>query len=368
MPGDYPRYVIEDIDRHGNVRVYFRRAGQPKYRFQSKFPSPEWWAEYHAALIVKPAPAKAKKTAKPGKDTFRALCAAYQASADFQRLNRATKDQRRRVLDSCCLEPITPDSPDIYGDMPMEHFNADAVEVLRDRKMHAPEAANHRLKTLSQLFKWKKIKPNPVRDVERFKTASGGHHTWTQAELAQFVAWHPPGTKAHLALALFYFTGQRISDVARFGPKHIVGDEIIFTQAKNKDRKPVTLVLPLLPELKALLAEIPKSQKTFLISEWGEPFQSVKSFGNKMRDWCDEAGLLHCSAHGIRKAGATTMAEGGATHKQMMAIFGWSNEKQASNYIRKADQKRLAAQSMGLLRPASTVPLLEPPGKWDKKE
>ena len=295
---------------------------------------------------------------KSEKGTFKALCASYQASIEFKLLNEATRSQRRRVLESCCLEPITPESADIFGSIPMEHFSAKHVKVLRDRKAHAMEAANHRLKALSSLFKWAEIAPNPARDVAKFSTASDGHHTWTQAELAQFVDWHPPGTKAHLALALFYFTGQRISDVVRFGPAHVVGDEIIFTQAKNRGRKPVTMNLPIMPELKAALADIPRDQKTFLVTEAGAPF-SVKGFGNKVRDWCDEAGLNHCSAHGIRKAGATTMAENLATHKQMMAIFGWSNEKQASTYIRKADQKRLAARSIDLLRPESTVPQLE---------
>ena len=35
-------------------------------------------------------------------------------------------------------------------------------------------------------------------------------------------------------------------------------------------------------------------------------------FGNKFREWCDEAGLRHCSAHGLRKAAATRLAEHGA--------------------------------------------------------
>ena len=26
------RFVVEDVDRHGNVRIYFRRKGQPKIR------------------------------------------------------------------------------------------------------------------------------------------------------------------------------------------------------------------------------------------------------------------------------------------------------------------------------------------------
>lgn len=37
------------------------------------------------------------------------------------------------------------------------------------------------------------------------------------------------------------------------------------------------------------------------------------AIGNKMREWCDEAGLPQCSAHGLRKAGAAIAAERGAT-------------------------------------------------------
>ena len=26
------KYLVEDVDRHGNVRIYFRRPGHPKIR------------------------------------------------------------------------------------------------------------------------------------------------------------------------------------------------------------------------------------------------------------------------------------------------------------------------------------------------
>ena len=60
----------------------------------------------------------------------------------------------------------------------------------------------------------------------------------------------------------------------------------------------------------------------FLINDLGRPFWDA-GFGNKFRDWCDQAGLHHhCAAHGVRKAGTTIAAENGATTKQLMAIFG----------------------------------------------
>jgi integrase len=64
---------------------------------------------------------------------------------------------------------------------------------------------------------------------------------------------------------------------------------------------------------------------------------------------CNEAGLRHCSAHGLRKAGATIAADNGATTKQLMAIFGWSSSKMADHYTRAADQKRLAESAMHMI-------------------
>jgi integrase len=62
-----------------------------------------------------------------------------------------------------------------------------------------------------------------------------------------------------------------------------------------------------------------------------------------------EAGLPQCSAHGLRKAGATIAAENGATDRQLMALFDWTSEKQANVYTAAANRKRLAGQAAQLL-------------------
>ena len=49
---------------------------------------------------------------------------------------------------------------------------------------------------------------NPVAEVKRPKPLqTGGHHSWTPSEVAQFEATDAIGTKARLALALLLFTG-----------------------------------------------------------------------------------------------------------------------------------------------------------------
>jgi hypothetical protein len=59
------------------------------------------------------------------------------------------------------------------------------------------------------------------------------------------------------------------------------------------------------------------------------PFTS-NGFGNWFRDQCNDAGLSQCSAHGLRKARASILAERGATDRQLMAVFGWESERRQS--------------------------------------
>lgn len=55
--------------------------------------------------------------------------------------------------------------------------------------------------------------------------------------------------------------------------------------------------------------------RTFLVTAYGELFTDG-GFGNRMRDWCDQAELPQCTAHGLKKAAATICAElGAADHR-----------------------------------------------------
>jgi integrase len=110
----------------------------------------------------------------------------------------------------------------------------------------------------------------------------------------------------------------------------------------------VKLELPILPILQKIIDASPCGDLTFLVTEFSKPF-SAKGFGAKFRAWCDEAELPHCTAHGLRKAGAVIAAENGATPHQLMAIFGWRTLKEAERYTKAAEQKRIAAGAMKLL-------------------
>ncbi len=92
----------------------------------------------------------------------------------------------------------------------------------------------------------------------------------------------------------------------------------------------------------------------FVRTEAGQAF-SIKSAGQWFRARCDEAGCPG-SAHVLRKAAATRLANAGASEHQLMAVFGWKDPKEAAIYTREANRARLSASAIMLLseRPKNT--------------
>ena len=87
---------------------------------------------------------------------------------------------------------------------------------------------------------------------------------------------------------------------------------------------------------------------TYLINDQGRPFP-INGLGNKMRDWCDAAGLPQCSSHGLRKAAAVILAENGATAAELCALFGWSKLETAEIYIREAQKRKMVGNAFARL-------------------
>jgi len=335
------KYIVEEWDRHGNLRVYFRRNGK-RIRIREKPGTPEFFARYQE--LIRPAE-RAQRIAD--EESFRWLVEQFYKSAQFRNLVR--NDQPRRVLDSICLKYGTR----IYSEMEPRH-----IRQLRDEKSEYPNAANFLVKVLRQLFKWaityEHAKTNPAKDVDLLPVKGDGFHTWTVEEIAQYQAKHPIGTKKRLALDLLLFTGVRRSDVVRLGKPMERAGKIRFTEYKNRNRKPKERVIPILPALRASLDAYPSDHLVYLTNDHGKPF-TAQGFSNWFRKCCDEAGLPQCTAHGLRKGGATVAAERGATAHDLMAIYGWETLEQAQRYTKKVDRERLIERAIHLVQPEQKI-------------
>src|SRR5262249_32935194 len=189
---------------------------------------------------------------------------------------------------------------------------------------------------------------DPTREVRAIRNKSTGHHSWTDAEIEQFEGYHLIGTRARLALALLLYTGQRRVDVVRMGAQHIRNGALYVRQEKTS----VELMIPVHPDLAAIIAAVPRDHLTFITTRRGGPFQG-SAFSRWFREQCDTAGLPHCSAHGLRKAAARRLAEAGCTAHEIGAITGHATLTELVRYTRAADQRRLSHGAMAKTRTSS---------------
>src|SRR6516164_1332356 len=115
------KYLVEDVDRYGNVRVYVRVPGRRKVRLQAKFGTDEFLAAYTAAIDGHLQAPRQARVARPG--SFRYVCIRYYASATFAALDTATQSWRRRALDTVCSK---------HADKPVGLMLSRHVRQLRD--------------------------------------------------------------------------------------------------------------------------------------------------------------------------------------------------------------------------------------------
>lgn len=328
------RNVERWTDRHGKLRLYYRLGKGPRTPLRGPIGSPEFWEDYHKAV---------KNPEQPmpfGKGSFRWLVSQYYQSAEFKQLAKSTQNTRRRILTNFCEQ---------HGHRRYSQLMPRHLRKIRNEKLDTPEAANGLLKVLRQLFnfaiEYDLAERNPVIGVKKLQPKNrSGYHTWTLSEIEQFERVHPVGTKARLALALILYTGQRRGDVIRFGRQMVDNEWLIFRQAKTGKE----IEIPVYSKLRCILDASPVGDLTFLVTAYGKPFTAA-GFGNRFREWCNEAKLPHCSSHGLRKAISARLADEGCTTHEIAAITGHETLQEIERYTKGASQRRLAKQAFGKL-------------------
>lgn len=332
------KYVVRDRDRHGNIRYYVRRAGQPKVRLRGLPGSDEFLESYRSAIGV-------GSGAAPSERSFEWLCERYYRSGQFLALDSVYQLRKRSILEEVCA--IKGANGRRVGDAPYKSLKRIHVCRLRDLKAAVPQAADIRVKQISALFTWaiknELATTNPAEKVERIAGKSEGFYTWTEEDVTKFEKRWPIGTKARLAMSIMLYLGVRRSDAVLLGRPHEAHDglSVTFQQFKGRRRSNKYLTLPVLPPLRTVLASSELGDYTWLVTEFGKPF-AVAGFGNLFKDWCRKAGLPQCTSHGLRKIGAVRAAEAGASEHELMAMFGWEDANMARVYTRKAAQKKMA--------------------------
>ena len=303
--------------------------------------SPVFLAAYEAALAGAKAP---RSRAKEG--TVSWLIEEKLGSLGFRDLSDSRKRSMRGELD--WLRTVA-------GDLPFNRLEVRHVEALMAKK-EGPAAANRVKKNLSMLFNFAIAKlgykgPNSARAADTLKMNPDGYHTWTTEEVDRFLERHGPGTKARLAVLLALNTGMARQDLASVGWQHVKAGRIAYRRGKTS----IAADLPILPELAEELAHMSADQLLFITHGKNHAGYKPESLGNWFRDRCREADVPG-SLHGLRKAGATKLADAGASDWEIASYLAHTDTRESSTYTKKANRAKLADSGFAKLATVSNLP------------
>ena len=161
---------------------------------------------------------------------------------------------------------------------------------------------------------------------------------------------YPVGIRERLALELLVCAAPRRSDLVQLGPRHVLGNRLVYKQKKTG----AEIDIPLLPQLAAAIDAIPSvvRQEYFLQTQYGAPFTDT-GFYNWFTDKARRAGVPGGrSPHGLRKASCRRLAEAGCSPHEIMSISGHATLREVERYTKAANRAKLADSAFATLQNA----------------
>jgi integrase len=324
-------HLVRQVTQHGKVVWYFRIDQGPRTRIKAAFGSPEFIAEYQAAIACGGTGRPGKKKSTVGSLAW--LLDRYRETAGWMALSEATRRQRDNIF----VHVI-----ETAGHTAASKIDRKAIVAGKERRAKTPSQARNFLDAMRGLFRWaadaEHIKSDPTAGVGNPpRKAGAGFVAWTEDDVTRYQARWPLGTRQRVWLDVLLYSGLRRGDVVRYGRQHV--RDGVGRIKTEKSGETVMAVLPVLPVLAETLKAGPCGDLTFIVGEGGQPL-TKESFGNLFREACNQAQVAG-SAHGVRKIAATTAANNGATTQQLKALFGWTSDQMAEIYTKTADRDRL---------------------------
>lgn len=348
MDDDRP-FLSSFKDRHGKTRWRFRRKGKtislPKHpgdpEFEEAYSAAIEGRERRAAVVVKHPHAAVPRS-------FKAAWRLVIQSAEWKRLDPATKRKNEHLADLFLRKRVTEDQPVVWGDIPVAEAKRRHIKMILSDYAETPHKAKHILVAIRKMIaaaldeEW--IETDPSWKIS-WRPEYKGWRAWTEEEMAAFEARWPIGTNPRAVYAVALWLGNRRSDVARLKWSDIdLDDASTVLVAQKKTRK--ALALPITHMLLDVLSGIEKKSDFVILTQYGKPF-SEKSLTGRMRAWTKAAGLPPgCTLHGLRKTLGKLLAEDGASTRQIMSQLGHDDIKHAELYSRDAEQARMARDAM----------------------
>lgn len=348
MPKPRPPYLQRHITRHGKAIWVVQLGRGPKIRLRAAYGTPEFDADYTAAVAGKPLDGARNK---PRSGSLAWLWDRYRETGAWKSLSNATRRQRENIMKHVLAAA---------GTEPYTSINKASIVAGRDKRSSTPAQARNFLDAMRGLFHWAKeathVRADPTDGVTNPKRPKGrGFPAWTESDVETYCRRWPIGTRQRVWLDVVLYTGLRRGDLVVVGRQH--ERDGVVTLRTEKGGETVTVTLPILAPLRRTLDVGPIGQMAWICGERGAPL-TKESFGNMFSEAARQAGIKK-SAHGVRKIAATTAANNGASEAELDAIFGWSGKGRTSAiYTREANRARLAKTAMAKLDGERTSVLL----------
>jgi integrase len=255
--------------------------------------------------------AKATRTNREnqkGTLTLDGLISSYEKSPEFRKLSENSKLSYSRYLERANQMLRKRDG----SSAPARKIDRQDVLDLREQLSETPGAANQTIRALQALFAWGldngKVTANPAEKVKKFSAIP--HEPWPDELVEEALADPQVGD----AVALLYFTGQRIDDVVAMTWAAIRGDHMLVW-IKKKDKQ---IKVALLAELAERLNRIERPTLTILSNANGQPW-SASGLRRKLQDWARERGYK-IVPHGLRKNAVISLLEAGCSSAEVSGI------------------------------------------------
>lgn len=256
--------------------------------------------------------------------TVSGLIRAYERSSAYSKLAEATKRSYGVTFKRIGRE---------FGDFPIDALERRHIRDTVEQRIDGNATRNLFVAVIGALYKYARREEltdnNPTREIESY--AIGQWEPWPEALLE--AGLHAEETAIRRAVAVLYYTGQRIGDACSITwPR-----DGIIRLVQQKTGKSVEV--PIHRDLADELAKIEKRGLTILADEHGRPLDSAK-LGKAITQWAKARGHK-VVPHGLRKNAVNALLEAGCTIAEVASITG-QTFKVVEHYSRRVNQGKLA--------------------------
>jgi len=239
MPRPRPPYLQRETTRFRKMVWYVRIGKGPRIRIRAEYGTPEFDAEYQAAINGETQTRNATARA----ESLQWLIERFRETPAWLSLSPATRSKRenifRQIIESA-------------GRQPFAAIKEADIAAGRDRRGKTPFQARHFRDTMRGLFVWAKeagfVKFDPAASVKYPLLKSGdGFPVWTESDVAAYELRWPLGTKERVWFDVLSYTGLRRGDAVRLGRQHVRDGEATITTEKSGGKVEVIIPLHLFP-------------------------------------------------------------------------------------------------------------------------